>query len=457
MVMRHSCGKRSPTACQGIGMIILMGMVLLFSACNSAKFPEEEEQESLTVSTDAAALPSETIEQDPEAQIAETITSVPDLPSLPGNAVVLDPDEYAINFAYEDLTSLSQDTALLFLNSHIDEDQAVDCMYTLEVSDWEGNREVQVCMDYIGNEDLEHVDIYGDPINEASSRILVSVEENYSVQGLYVLELSSGELWSFQPLCNEFTDSALVGDYIMWMCSEEYQAWYLIEMDRLEPVSRLSFRVTGRDGGMFKPVRLLGNDMMWPEFFNHEVCAFNLVAQQWVCSEYDYWFGPLSPDGQWVEVRIGDDYEPMMVGIMGTECLRDREMDCYAWLTLFSNDIPASDSYWYLGESTWLPDGAGILYSVELETDHSNNESDEREVWVFDIRTQEFERIGRYDLPLRFGSVHYDNVRYTPPWSPDGSSVVVSVGEQYYLLNIETGDLTPLTEGGVLLGTITLP
>jgi len=436
---------------------MLVGMVLLFSACNSNRLTAGEEPGSMPEVSDIVEIASETIEQDPEVYIEETITPVTDSLSLPGNADVLDPDDYAITFDFVDLTSLSQNTALLFINSHIDEAPTVDCIDTLEVGDWDGNRQVLVCMDYIGTEDLEHVDIYADPINEASSRILVSVEENYSVQGLYVLELSSGEMWGFQPSCNGFTHSALIGDYIMWMCSDENRVWHFIEMKNLEPVSGFDFRIIGRDGGMFRPERVLGYDMMWPEFSNHEICAFNLSAQSLICNEYDYWFGPISPDGYLIEVRDGRYYEPMRVGIMETECLRDREMECYVWFTLFSDEIPVSDPYLFLDESTWLPDSAGMLYSVGLETDSSNVILDAREIWVFDIRTQEFELIGRYDLPLRFGSVHYDNVRYTPPWSPDGSCVVVSVREQYYLLNIETGDLTPLTEGGVLLGAITLP
>ena len=142
---------------------------------------------------------------------------------------------------------------------------------------------------------------------------------------------------------------------------------------------------------------------------------------------------------------------------MDTECLLNDHVDCVARLSPLSNGLPRSDEYWYLGDAAWLPDGSGLLYLVELETNRSNHVTDEREIWLYDIETQMFDFVGRYEIRLGFGNNSIDSARYPPPWSPDGSSVVMSVGEQYYLFNVETAELTPLTEGGILLGAITLP
>jgi len=96
-----------------------------------------------------------------------------------------------------------------------------------------------------------------------------------------------------------------------------------------------------------------------------------------------------------------------------------------------------------------------MLYIVQLDTDKTTVAKERSEIWRYDIIDQTFGML--FDLPgeFYFGDPWFELA--PAPWSPDGKSVVIKNGQSFSLLNIETGEVTPPTEGGSLLGTITLP
>jgi hypothetical protein len=109
----------------------------------------------------------------------------------------------------------------------------------------------------------------------------------------------------------------------------------------------------------------------------------------------------------------------------------------------------------YIADAVWMPNSSELLYIVTVNTDHTTMRAERSEIWHYDLGEKSIDLL--YDLPgdLVFGDPWFELA--PAPWSPDGSSVVVKDGPFFSLLNIETGVLTPLTEGGVLLGTVTLP
>jgi len=93
---------------------------------------------------------------------------------------------------------------------------------------------------------------------------------------------------------------------------------------------------------------------------------------------------------------------------------------------------------------------------VLIDTDGTNQSPEQSELWLYRLDDQSIEKL--FDLPgaQYFGDPRFD-LQEPGYWAPDGGSIVVSDWNTFSLLNISTGTLTPLTEGGILLGTITLP
>jgi hypothetical protein len=93
---------------------------------------------------------------------------------------------------------------------------------------------------------------------------------------------------------------------------------------------------------------------------------------------------------------------------------------------------------------------------VHVDTDHTNQTAEKSELWLYRLADQSFHKL--FELP---GAQYFGDPRFGVEepgyWSPDGESIVISDWETFSLLNISTGQMTPLTEGGILLGTLTLP
>ena len=87
-------------------------------------------------------------------------------------------------------------------------------------------------------------------------------------------------------------------------------------------------------------------------------------------------------------------------------------------------------------------------------TVYTNHETDETEFWLLDLESMELEKVGRY--PQNYSYSKYTSINIRPIWSADGDQVVLYSRENYFLLSISSGEITPLTEGGVILGEIDL-
>ena len=93
---------------------------------------------------------------------------------------------------------------------------------------------------------------------------------------------------------------------------------------------------------------------------------------------------------------------------------------------------------------------------VHVDTDHTNQSPEESELWLYRLADQTFHKL--FELPgVQYFGDPWFGVEEPGYWSPDGESIVISDWETFSLLNITTGQMTLLTEGGILLGTLTLP
>ena len=187
----------------------------------------------------------------------------------------------------------------------------------------------------------------------------------------------------------------------------------------------------------------------------HEArCFVYMPDWSYVCHEYPFKVGDISPDGRRVDVRIRDDMRRESISVLTTVCIENYTAACQP---IQSDRMipPSDDGRSFLVDSAWTPDSKGVLYITHIETYGYNAQAEETEVWLYDIATREFTKLARYVGLYEFRrSRSWDNM---PIWSPNAEYVVlISVGE-LSLFSVETGELQLLTEGGKLLGAINLP
>lgn len=88
-------------------------------------------------------------------------------------------------------------------------------------------------------------------------------------------------------------------------------------------------------------------------------------------------------------------------------------------------------------EPKWSPDGTRIVFTSYSDLYHSNTE-----LWLLEIKTNKLTKLTNRPW-----------LQYQPEWSPDGKEIIFIDGPELYgqeirKLNIETGDITLLTEDG---------
>ena len=170
-----------------------------------------------------------------------------------------------------------------------------------------------------------------------------------------------------------------------------------------------------------------------------------------------FWSGPKRPNQEWFEVRTGADQFPSEVGVTAADCILLGEFPCVPILVPAPENMALPRSgVRYVRDSVWLPDSDGFLYMIHVDTDPANQTAEQSELWMYHLADQSFHRL--FELP---GAQYFEDPRFyleeTGYRSPDGGSIIISGWNTFSLLNIETGEMVPLTETGILLGTITLP
>ena len=276
---------------------------------------------------------------------------------------------------------------------------------------------------------------------------------------ILIFHLENELAWALIDACETSSSANLVPGptQLGFQCSEDLGTWYFVNFDELAISPRFSLPHSETENDLLYPEWVNTNLLLFRGSLNQRVCSANLHSWDPYCREVQHWVGPISPDRQSVEIRTGNYYEPISVGSLNLSCLMHENSTCTARETSFPDEIASATSGRFLADSAWLPESQGLLYVVFCTPSPGVDEEEHSEIWYYEIASEEVRILGDYPGSLSFGNPINVSISNPPPWSPDGSSVVMSVGEQYYLFNVETAELTPLTEGGILLGAITLP
>ena len=439
------------------GLLVWLTIVFLTAtACNQNEMSLEDE---LIQATGELVRDTTVLVATSEEGEQRTPSPTPTEPALPANAIFLDADEHALEIDIQDLPTNFSGSTLLLVDWESTRPQEEGDIICIDATDWEGNRQRFLSITTTGySGDGEITSVRVSPVNLTTQRLMIELRVDYQESQYYLVDVVSHEIWAFKDGCVEQSFSPAIGfGEIGVACSEEPQIWHFLRDDARGPGHEIALNIDSHRYFSNPPI-MFEDCALFLESINHISCVVDFRNWDSVCKEFDFWLGPISGDGRLIEVRIGSDNHPDMIGSLDTHCLRSiTEEECVPELRRFPDGVSDLGSNRYLIGSAWLPNGGAMLYEVLIIDDSSNYNNDETEIWVFNIQSHQLELVGTYGYSLHFGDYNADSVRYPPPWSPDGSSVVMSVGEQYYLFNVETAELTPLTEGGILLGAITLP
>jgi hypothetical protein len=390
----------------------------------------------------------------------QTISSSTELPE-PTRAVtsidevIIQAENYGIQFTYDEYLFENGSSYLIFIDEH----DLISDNNKMKVSamDWEGNRQTLLSIDYSSQKPETDVAINAFPLPAGSPWLLLGYGSLTELWELYIVNLSTGESWGIAPGCSSLMRGSIGDKYLAYQCIDDEFVWNFIPLSN--PDSRIPLSLSGATIEPFDSAvpMILGDLALFYPFLSNQVC--NGIINDWQphCWEIPFWLGPLSPTKMWFEVRSGSDHSPNEIGVTTAGCILLNDPRCNPILSPPPEDMaPPKSGDRYIGDSVWLPIEEGLLYMVHLDTDHTNQSPEESEVWMYSLSDHSFSRL--YVLPgvQYFGDPRFD-LKEPGYWSPDGRSVIISDWDTLSLLNIETGELTPLTEGGILLGEITLP
>jgi hypothetical protein len=363
---------------------------------------------------------------------------------------ILAGDDLTVQIEFHDWNGLAGEQVMLVLSSEATLTEGGEV--TLDYLTWDGLRGSLATFTFDHNGAIQGETRTGD-----RNIVLVTyLPSQYSAQETYILDFATREVQGFKEGCGITSGLAAGQQFAAFACSENRLVWRYLSLH--DPLNQQMIEVQADlDPPIrFEPIWLDAHQLLLRQDFSKAACVADVVTGNLACHKLDFWLGPMSPDGRRFEVRIGLDIAPDQIGVVGSDCLLHADAPCNPRLRILPPDVaPLDSAIRSLKDSVWLPDSRGLLYIVHLNNDRTTTAYERSEIWRYDITSQSFEML--FDLPgeFDFGEPRFELA--PPPWSPDGSSVVVKDGGSFLLLNVETGDLTPLTEGGVLLGTITLP
>jgi hypothetical protein len=248
---------------------------------------------------------------------------------------------------------------------------------------------------------------------------------------------------------DNYRDLAFGTGYLAYRCGEDRSVWYVLEIENPSKSQSIQVEVAGEH--FWLEANWVENDLLLADAFGTRFCRIENPSWGVDCEELPFWGKNVSPDGRFLEVREGRfTSRPEQVGYIPVDCLLgDRKCTPSlrpGWIS--------SDGDQVLHDAAWLEDSSGLLYIVGINTVYTNNETDETEFWLLDLDSMELEKIGRY--PRKYSYSKFTEIHYRPGWSPKGDQIVLYGGGNYFLLSISSGEITPLTEGGVILGEIDL-
>ncbi|MDF1500588.1 MAG: hypothetical protein P1P76_08970 [Anaerolineales bacterium] len=362
----------------------------------------------------------------------------------------MDSDELAVTIEFSDWEEHANEQVLILLSSEITIDEAGEV--TLDYLTWAGIRGTLVTFGLDANSA-----IIGEGMTRNEDAFLVSYRPvSYSARESYLIDLASHEVRAFKETCDLPLPMGIGPEFIAFACTESKQTWHFINLNDATDQLTLELPDSAKSYLFLEPLWLNRNEIIYVEARNNSSCFVDVTIWDPVCKGLDFWLGPMSPDGSLFEIRTGSEIAPNEIGIINSDCVTKSTVPCNPQLTKVPSDMaPVDSATRAITDSVWQPEGDAIYYIVQLNTDKMTIAKERSEIWRFDLAAQSFEML--YNLPgeLYFGEPRFELAPAS--WSPDGKRVIVKDGPRISKLNIETGELTLLTEGGVLLGTITLP
>lgn len=438
-----------------VQVLALVAYFATISACTTTASPFSETPPP-HVTVDPSTLATVTIIDTVSPTESPTIPTNPTaiIPLLPPDTVILAEDEFNISYEIFEIGEIQDEEVIVVLNS--DDLYVNNEELTVDYLTWDGSRGPLLKVTHIGENSIQDFAMSLGAVPNSSQNILVVLYDFLHVTEFYIINIGSGNAWGINPGCKEPTfldfDVLLGSEYIAFRCGEARSVWHLISVRDFSQVMSFKLPSSNEDTSLYGPRWLSEHDLILEDRFHRGMCLFTSIERGTNCWDFPYWAGNVNTDASFAEVRLGDfQFTPDELGIISVSCL---STDQVCDPKVRQNFVPSSVDF-TLERAAWLPMGEGLLYTVHIDTDFTNMESDETEFWLLDIDSMTAELVGHFDLMLTFNIV-----LPTPSpnlWSPAGDSIVVSAGNRdHFLLSIQTGELVPFTKGGFLLGPLNL-
>jgi len=384
-----------------------------------------------------------------------TNTPLPFEAVMPEGAHLIAPEDSILRFEFNQAALEREGEYLLVFGKEPYPSLPPGGEITLDILDWTGQREPLLRVSYEGRKEGLHLGVV--PQGDLPSSVaLLKLVESFDSNELYVVDIENRRIWGLQHGCEQFMlDEAISDKYLAYSCFEENGELYFLPLDAPDQPFMRSLAGATEDPLASSLISIIGNLAIFYPDASYQACAGEIHDWRPACKELPFWLGPLSPDGKWFEVRTENESAPYEIGIMGPKCLLKQNVGCTPRFTTAPPDMASFNRR--LGHSAWDPLSEAIFYIVHIDTVRTNNEPEESEFWRYDLMTQRFEKLfGPLPGVFHFGELWY---MYQPsaPWSPDGRYVAMKeIGGGIYKLEVETGELSLLSEGGMLLGSVHL-
>ena len=328
---------------------------------------------------------------------------------------------------------------------------------------WSGSRERLFKIEYIGNLELEFPTILH--ISPAANRYFAfALSDSIYLAEIYWIDIQTRNLFGFDPPCQSITtvgeDSIAIGpEWLAYVCDEDQTTWHAFSL--ADPSITISIHLPFEEefSKGFEPFWLDSDTLVLDRLRSSDTrCIVDIsdVSEPIVsCETFDLTLGRFSTDRNRMEVRVSydtTDAKPEEIGVLNTACF-STPIRCTPDF-FFSPFSPGQGSL-FLQDTTWLPDGTGILYlQFEEMTVNTVFDRDTR-LWIFDLQQESFSQIADLEPPLLFN--HYSN-HSDAIWSADGNRVLLQNALSIYAFDLTDGTLLMLNDdGGIAIGTVLLP
>lgn len=435
--------------------ILITSVLISAQAC--ARGATETPSTVRTSTPLSPTLANAELTETPHKPPSRTPSPTQDEVTLPTTVRFVSNDEFSIAYESGDITQLGSVKGIVILDS--DTLVVEEPNFSIDLVNWEGLREQLLRITYIGEGEFGKFGLEVEAIQSLSTALSIGVSDFFELKELYVIDTESNVSWGLIFDCIERVfhgiDTSLGANYLAFRCAENSDTWFLISINDPLELHMIMIPKSVENPRTLRPIWVEDNLLLFRMRSPRGLCISQGPEWDARCWELPYWLGRMSNEGRHLEVRIGQfEMFPEEVGFVSIECLSLNIEPCDP--SVRNSWLPPSDfGRLFLDQSVWLQGGQGLLFNFLLDTDGSNNEPEETEIYILEVDSMEIRKVGHYNQVLEF---HNPPTSTAPPmWSPDGEWIAVSSFDgNHYLLSIRTGELQLFAEGGFLLGPLEL-